>query len=630
MRHVVERNERHGKPQIRIREVILNVKLKRLPRTPQGTEARKTAGPAGGEDRIRSWIITGLMVICPFIFLGLYFKTTFGGLVNPDALDYAQIGRNLSAGHGFVTYILRPLALSHGNNPLQQPDVTHGPLYPFALAIAFGALGVKDHVVVGVSAFFYLATIPVIYLLGMRMFSKAIGALAALIFACNALMLQYATSGLPLTLQIFLMTSLLLVIYQLASHRFDNADPNAAPPKGALVLCGILTALLYLTDPIFIWILPVVAGTVIWLFAARRWQSLAVFALPYLILCLPWMVRNGLLTGNPVFGLRGMDIWAFTRNYYPGDQIYRTMPGDVSPGKEAFIAVVMKIFSGLGDIIVQIPQISASWVLAFFLPSLFFRFADKAVNAVRAAALLCVGAVMVGMLPFDVPLHIPLLTCAVPALLIFSVAYVTYLIQQARLSRRGVAFTVCLVALAACYPVVDTMFLSGVKPAPLKEAASAKALKTMIPAGEVSFSDQPWIVAWYSDHPSIWIPADDNRVADLRGQFDVRWLFVTEDARAMSPAWQYLTDNFERWNMVEQNREANGQPPIRAIRIGGTSVPLFAALNGFTSVPPPANASPTAVIATLPQDAGSAQPENHSAGANKVAREPVASAPALP
>ena len=33
----------------------------------------------------------------------------FPGLINGDALDFAQLGRNMSAGRGFVTFILRPL-----------------------------------------------------------------------------------------------------------------------------------------------------------------------------------------------------------------------------------------------------------------------------------------------------------------------------------------------------------------------------------------------------------------------------------------------------------------------------------------------------------------------------------------
>lgn len=598
--------------------------MKQLQRKAQGTDApRNGAADQAGEVRIRTWLTAIGLLVSPFLFLGLYYKTTFGGLVNPDALDYAQLGRNLSAGHGFVTYVLRPLALSHGTNALQQPDITHGPLYPFFLALAFGVLHPSDHVVAGVSAVFYLLTVPMIYLLGARMFSTAIGVLSALIFACNGLMLQYACSGLPLTLEIFLMTSLLLVVYRMTSQRFDNEDSKAGPSSGSLILAGILSGFLYLTDPIFVWVLPVIAGLVLWIFGSRRWQSLAVFAVPVCVLCIPWMVRNSMLTGNPVFGLRGMDIWAFTPHYYPGDQVYTIMPDDLSPGKDAFMAVVMKVFSGLGDVIQQTPQIAASWVLAFFLPSLFFRFADKAVNTVRAAALLCLGAIVVGLLPMDLALHMPVLTCLMPTLLIFSVAYVTYLVQQARLTRKGAALTFCIIAVAAIYPMIDMMFLSGVRPGALKEEASAMSLKQLTQKDDVSFSDQPWIVAWYADRPSVWIPHDDSQVAAIQKDYSVRWLFITENARALSPAWEYLQANFEKWNMVWQMHQGSGQAPVPSIRINANKqVPLFDALQGFTSVPPPPDASPTAVIATLPQAPGSTGSTATAAGSKQVAHMP--------
>src|SRR5262245_11166229 len=110
-----------------------------------------------------------LTLLAGALLLFLYYHAQFPGLKNPDALDFAQLGRNLSAGRGFVTSILRPLALTHGGNALAQPDVTHGPLYPFLLALAFGAFGARDGVVAFISGLFYLLTIPVIYRLGARL-----------------------------------------------------------------------------------------------------------------------------------------------------------------------------------------------------------------------------------------------------------------------------------------------------------------------------------------------------------------------------------------------------------------------------------------------------------------------------
>src|SRR5262249_41665743 len=157
-------------------------------------------------------------------------------------IDFAQLGRNLSSGHGFSTYFLRPLALTHGNNPLRQPDLVHGPLYPLVLAIAFGILGATDNVVAHVSTFFYLLTIPAIYLLGRKLFNPTVGLAATLIFTFNSLMLEYAISGLHITLYLFLMTCLLLVMHDLAVRDpGQERERGARQPKGKLLLAGALT-----------------------------------------------------------------------------------------------------------------------------------------------------------------------------------------------------------------------------------------------------------------------------------------------------------------------------------------------------------------------------------------------------
>ena len=105
----------------------------------------------------------------------LYCKHMLARLVNPDAMDFAQCARNLLQGHGFTTQILHPLALHAGSNALHQPNMTQGILYPFVLALGFGVFGVKDAVVTAVSGLFYVLTVPLVYMLGRRLFNATVG-----------------------------------------------------------------------------------------------------------------------------------------------------------------------------------------------------------------------------------------------------------------------------------------------------------------------------------------------------------------------------------------------------------------------------------------------------------------------
>ena len=80
----------------------------------QDSEPGSDSAQAARAGRTRTIVLALAALIGPPALLLLYYKLMFAGLVNSDALDFAQLGRNLSSGRGFVTYILRPLALSSG------------------------------------------------------------------------------------------------------------------------------------------------------------------------------------------------------------------------------------------------------------------------------------------------------------------------------------------------------------------------------------------------------------------------------------------------------------------------------------------------------------------------------------
>jgi hypothetical protein len=549
------------------------------------------------EARFRAWVLTIAMLTVPPLLLALYFKTMFPGLTHSDALDFAQLGRNLSAGRGFTTYILRPLALTHGANPTMQPEMMHGPLYPFLLALGFGVLGVKDTSAAVVSGIFYLLTIPVLYLLGVRVFNRAVGLLTALTFTFNALMLEYAASGLHITLYTFLATSLLLTLYYIAAWERDRGDrTDLKLPKGLYLLAGVLTGLLYLTDALFFWLIPVVAITLFRITSQRKVPALLAFGLPLLALILPWMARNTMLTGNPVFGLRGAEIYMNTKGYYPGYMAYRYAPEDLIHSVGLFEAVVQKILMGLGTVIQAFPEVTASWVLAFFLPCLLFRFTDAATNTLRRVMMYVLLALLAGSLVFGI--QMPLFVAVIPAMLMFAVAYLLHLTQQARLRTGGTVLVTLLLTGAVVFPLVSDMTIID-KTASLKEAGAARALGKAMTRNEVALSDQPWILAWYGDRPSLWIPANDKKIAEARKQFaQTRWMFLTDHVRGYSENWMSVYDVFRRWNSIYE--AITDKKAVQSISIVKKDLPLLDSLNGFTSVAPEKDTTPSVIIAAVP------------------------------
>jgi 4-amino-4-deoxy-L-arabinose transferase-like glycosyltransferase len=577
-----------------------------------------TAEPS--EARFRAWALGLLALVGPPLLFFAYYKLMFPGLTNPDAMDFAQLARNLASGQGFVTHILRPLALSpaYGANPLHQPDVTHGPLYPFLLAIAFGALGAKDSVAAMVSGGFYLLTIPVLYQLGKRAFNRNIGLVTTLIFIFNALMLEYAASGLHITLYIFLATSLFLTIFNVATWERSGYSANRLP-RLQLFLAGALTGLLYLTDPIFFWVIPAVVGSMIWVCRTRRLPSLLWFSAPLAVLCLPWMVRNGIVTGNPLFGLHGEEILMNTK-LYPGYLAYRMTPGDITPGMGLFQSVVRKILLSAGQVIQAFPQVTASWVLAFFLPSLFFRFRNPASNQVRTVVMYCFLGIFVGCLLFT--LQMPLFVATIPTMLIFAVAYMIYLIQQAQMSRGSLVWVGALVVVAVVYPLATQIFLQDKTPR-LKEAGPARLLAQFVQKDEIVLSDEPWIAAWYADRPSLWIPTKTERVEDFKKRFagKMRGLLLTERSQGLSQEWQAVYTVFRQanqayaaWDQTQKAQQAANppgtkekpatNPPVAMINKerlpeawGASFKQLFSDLDGFISLPTDPSTMATVVAA---------------------------------
>ncbi len=538
------------------------------------------------------WITALIVVLAPIAALVAYYLLRFGGLTYCDALDFAQIGRNLTSGRGFTTYILRPLALAHGAVPTRQPDVVHGPLHPFLLALMFGILGAKDNAASLVSGILYLITVPLVYRLGKQMFSIPVARVGALVFALHPLMLDYATSGLHVSLAILLSTWLFLTLFSLLE--FTSNRTTQGLPRGLLISAGVATGLLYLTDPIFVWIVPCVSGAVVWRLAPRAVPAAILFGVSLGVLILPWMVRNALLTGNPVFGLRGAEVWMGTR-VYPGTVGWRMLPGDLAPTGDLFQAFLNKLLVGINMILHGLPEMASNWLLAFFLPSLLFRFKDPVVGSLRAIGLIFFASLCLGMLVFNI--QYPLIFCLLPVVALCSVAYLFHLVEQARLTGMGLVVTYTVVAGATLYPLFGELALTE-RSHPLPVAASARLLARQSEPGDTCVSDQPWIVAWYADRPTLWIPAQDEKMGEaVKRVGGVRWLFLTEQTRVFSPSWQYVYDTLEDWNTIcRQSRESGAVPPARLV-IDGGGQPLMDALDGFTSVEPSDEMATNVVVA---------------------------------
>jgi 4-amino-4-deoxy-L-arabinose transferase-like glycosyltransferase len=526
----------------------------------------------------------------------LYCKHMQTGLVNPDAMDFAQCARNLLQGHGFTTQILHPLALNSVSHLLHQPDMTHGILYPFLLAIGFGISGAKDAVVTAVSGLFYVLTVPLIYVLGRRLFNVKVGGIAALIFLTNGTILDYAASGTDITLFLFLATCLFYALHTMASSA-RGKEETVSLPKAAILLAGFMTGMLYLTDPLFLWIVPVLIVAVAKMYPQRPVSALLWFGAPLLALLIPSMARFGMLTGNPFFGLRGAELWMGTE-MHPGLLGYRLSADQFASDRGTGSALARKLILATVDDIALLPRMPGSWILLFVAPSLVYQYSNPSATRLRSIVLWSLLAMLVGGLFFS-PNPIRLMI-VFPALLIYAVAFLQHTLDAARLTQGKVWMVSASLGLVLLSPLVGDLIKTRY-PAMVPEAGTARALTRQIPAGEVSFSDRPWLAAWYGDRASIWIPAEDGTLADLRRQFpQARWLFLTQQADGLSPEWDQIYRGLLGWNQQYYRAQEAHAPLPPSVRISGGQIPLLKALDGFETVPPIGTEMPSVVVAEAP------------------------------
>jgi hypothetical protein len=91
-------------------------------------------------------LVRGVALACvTAAFLWGYTAAQFNGLRHPEAMDQAQVARNLARGEGFTTQFIRPLSLwrlaerSSARDAMvdHHPDITHPPAYPALLGALF-------------------------------------------------------------------------------------------------------------------------------------------------------------------------------------------------------------------------------------------------------------------------------------------------------------------------------------------------------------------------------------------------------------------------------------------------------------------------------------------------------------
>jgi hypothetical protein len=247
-------------------------------------------GNLAGLIRIALTIVGVVALALAYLFI------EFKGFSAADGIDQAQIGRELAAGRGFSTKYLRPLAIQQIQREADRipannfPETYHAPLNPLIDAVALNifpkALQAKinndspvfagDRLIVAVSVIFFLSAVTVTFFFGIMLFDRRVALTACGLVVVADQFWQFALSGLPQMLMLFLFSCAALCLVVAIKAKVRRKRPFLI-----FFPLGICLGLMALAHPATLWL---TAGT--GLFCGIYFRPRVVIGLIPVIICL--------------------------------------------------------------------------------------------------------------------------------------------------------------------------------------------------------------------------------------------------------------------------------------------------------------------------------------------------------
>ncbi|MGB6222586.1 ArnT family glycosyltransferase [Haloferula sp.] len=517
-------------------------------------------------------IIFFVVLVCLTL---IHLLVLFRGLGTEQAMDQAQIGRQVARGEGLTTKNIRPLEHHLAETQAESTlpftglrDTYHAPLNPLVLGAVFKLVGVDkedswemgpkeliyplDRVVALVSTLFFLMAIGVTYLLVSRVFDgKIAGVTALLMLLCN-LFWSFSQSGLPQMLLLLLFTCGLYFTYRAVESQEEG--------RGSLlpaVFASVFFSLMVLTHWITAWIF---FGFLIYAAIAFRPRGIvALSSLAVLAIAVVWPIyRMADASGEPF----GIARFVFYNGLSGGSEALVMRTQDLSNVPLGIDGLMLKI---LGTTLVQatdlIPFLGGIIAAPIFFLSLLHPFKRPSIASFRWLILLMWFFGAIGMAIFgidsDIALHpnqIHILFA--PIMAAYGLAFVSILwsrlnVVSTQPMLRNVHY-IAIVAFSAApmllsLPKDIRMYLTisdkGGWPQwpPYYPLVLNRGLGDWVVKDErqpeIVVSDLPWAVAWYSDAHCIWLPNSkeellslDNKATDLGTRLS--GILITPNSRA--------------------------------------------------------------------------------------------------
>ena len=259
-----------------------------------------------------------------------------------DQSSYLELAVNIADGRGFRTSNLHPMALDRGYD---SPEAVRHPLYPYLLSIFVPdepAQRTRLFPIAKAVSLGILALAPIaIYSCARLMHSNAVALVTACLTTINLPVLHYYST---VTVCEGLLLVLLAPTVMLLLAGFRR--------RPLWLAAGVLWGLSYLTKGTAALLVPAFAVAILMRPSAVRDWRLWGCALAVLLVCSPFLVRNTLVFGSPLFSYNSRVFWLDSWSHF-----YRPYASDSLPSLSAYVST-----HSVGEVIGRLAQ-GAKWQL---------------------------------------------------------------------------------------------------------------------------------------------------------------------------------------------------------------------------------------------------------------------------
>ncbi len=469
----------------------------------------------------------GMFVVLLVFVILLYSGTQFNGLRDAESMNIAQLARNISRGHGYVTRFFRPLDVGYlkglGRSPnaetLTQPELWQPPAYPWLLGQVFRVISPDwtpekgsrtvpgDRTMMVVNWLWFGLGLLLTYLLARELFDKRVAVLSIFLYLFCDTLLDAAVSGLPLNFLtlLFLLTAFAMV----KAERWQEEQRKPVWIYSALVVSALAVGVGTLTQYAFV---AVMFGLILYLvlvFPKRWYVPVLVCLAVYAAVLAPWLWRNWKVS-HTLFGLSYYELYEGTgmgtlQQIRPGE-LQRSYAPSLKDYRYWFMARQMLI-NWRAMFETHLRDLGAGFLAAFFVVSLLHRFRRDQVLRLRHFLVACVAGTILWLGVTDPPSK-NFLTVFAPLAIILAVAFFCVLFERLqvrqRLARVAVIGGFCLLnGLSFVFTILPP---AAQLPYPPYDGVIIWLVGKAFPEDSLMVGDIPWAVAWYGDRTCVWSP----------------------------------------------------------------------------------------------------------------------------